>query len=142
MRRFLQIAETTLALIVAWCLVFALPFRVAVTLLSRGQDAPFDAAHVTAGNGLGRRIRRLAPRMPFKTTCLVRAMAGWLMLRRRGMPGKVRFGVRMENGELKAHAWLIVHETTVLGGEEAEGYTPIGDFGLGRETAPRVWSDA
>lgn len=141
MLSFLQSAETRLALFTGWVLVFVLPFRVAVRLLEKGTPRPVEPQHVAAGRDIGRRIRRMAPRLPFRTTCLVRAVAGWLMLRRRGVPAIVRFGVRMEAGQLAAHAWLMVHDVTVLGGEEAGGFTPIGDFGLGTHSTPRVWSD-
>ena len=141
MRRFFQTCETLLALTCAWFLVFVLPFRLLSRLLERGATRACAPGDVLVGQGLARRVVRLAPRMPVRTTCLVRAVAGWMMLRRRGIPSVVRFGVRSPAGVLEAHAWLLVGETAVLGGEEAEDYAPIGDLGVGRPTAPQVWSD-
>lgn len=141
MRRFLQTCETLLALTAAWMLVFVLPFRLLVRLLARGASRAGMPSDLVVGRGLARRVMRLAPRMPFRTTCLVRAVAGWVMLRWRGVPAVVRFGVRCPAGVLQAHAWLLVGDVAVLGGEEAEGYTPIGDFGVGRHSTPQVWSD-
>lgn len=141
MRAFLQTFEALLALALAWTLVFVLPFRLLARLLKRGAGATPVPAHLAAARGLARRIVHLAPRFPGRTTCLVRALAGWLMLRRRGIPAVVRFGVRLDDGKLAAHAWLLVNGVAVLGGAEAGGFTPIGDFGRGKETAPRAWSD-
>lgn len=141
MLSFLQSAETRLALFVAWVLVFVLPFRIAVRMLAGRQPERVRPNELATGLDIGRRIRRVAPGLPFKTTCLVRAMAGWMMLRRRRVPAIVRFGVRVEAGQLAAHAWLMVRDRAVLGGDEAEGYTPIGDFGQGIQTVPRIWSD-
>ncbi|OYX85011.1 MAG: hypothetical protein B7Y84_16075 [Azorhizobium sp. 32-67-21] len=98
MRRFLQTCETLLALTAAWMLVFVLPFRLLVRLLARGASRAGMPSDLVVGRGLARRVMRLAPRMPFRTTCLVRAVAGWVMLRWRGVPAVVRFGVRCPAG--------------------------------------------
>ncbi len=144
MRARLQAAEVFLALAVAWLLVFVLPFR----LLSRRLGtAPPTAEHakappprnLEAARALSRRIVRLAPRFPGKTTCLVRAAAGWLLLARRGVPCVVRFGVRKSDGVLEAHAWLLVGDHEVLGGEGAQGFVPIADLGGARRAVPLPW---
>ncbi|MEP9378545.1 lasso peptide biosynthesis B2 protein [Aquabacter sp. CN5-332] len=135
MRARLQAVETLLALALGWLLVFVLPFRVLAKLLghagpsenSQGQGA--SSTHLGIARGLGWRIERLAPRFPGRATCLVRAVAGWLLLRRRGISSVVRFGVRRHEGVLEAHAWIRVGETTVLGGEEAQTFAPIADLG-------------
>ena len=47
-------------------------------------------------------VSRVVPR----ATCLVRAIALELLLRRSGRPAELRIGVAKEAGELKAHAWV------------------------------------
>ena len=42
----------------------------------------------------------------YKATCLRRSLLVWWFLRREGIPAHIRFGVRMLNGNLEAHAWL------------------------------------
>jgi hypothetical protein len=138
--------ETVLALWLAWLLVFVVPFRHTAKLIGgtrqSDQAAPPNApaeglarpmgpalATLKRATAVTRRILWLAPRLPFATTCLVRAIAGWLLLRRRHIPATIRFGVAMEDGKLAAHAWLIVGGQTLLGGAEAEGYQPLADLG-------------
>jgi hypothetical protein len=71
----------------------------------------------------------LALRVPWRTTCLVQAVAGYLLLKRRGIAATIRFGVTKNEDGLAAHAWLIVGDQTVLGGEVAPGFKPLADLG-------------
>jgi hypothetical protein len=41
-----------------------------------------------------------------RDSCLSRAMILWWLLRRRGLQGQLRIGVRKRNGRLEAHAWV------------------------------------
>ena len=123
-----------LALSVAWLLIFVVPFRHTATLIGGTRQSGIQTAGETSpqlkrATGVARRIERIGPRMPFRTTCLVRAVAGWLLLSRRGLASTIRFGVAMEDGKLAAHAWLIVEGVTLLGGAEAEGFQPLADMG-------------
>ena len=43
---------------------------------------------------------------PYRATCLRQSLALWWLLRRRGIAAEVRIGVRKEEGELLAHAWV------------------------------------
>ncbi len=51
------------------------------------------------------------------------------MLKRRGIAATIRFGVTKHEDGLAAHAWLIVGDQTVLGGEIAPGFQPLADLG-------------
>jgi transglutaminase superfamily protein len=42
----------------------------------------------------------------FNASCLHRAMILWWLLRRQGIASDLRFGVRKEEGEVHAHAWV------------------------------------
>lgn len=144
MRARLQAVEILVALALGWLLVFVLPFRILAKFLGsagpggKPQSPGIPHAGLGVARSLGRRVERLAPRFPGRATCLVRAVAGWLLLRRRGISSVVRFGVRRHEGALEAHAWLRVGEATVLGGEEAQTFAPIADFG-GRAGAGGRW---
>ncbi len=63
---------------------------------------------------------RVADRLPMHTTCLVRALAGHAMSRRRGWSSELRIGVlpqRLDDATpLRSHAW-IEHEGRVLIGD-------------------------
>jgi hypothetical protein len=75
-----------------------------------------------------------ADRLPFRTTCLVRALAADAMLRRRGHAPEIRFGVRTpETGAtgIEAHAWLDLSGAVVLGEvERRRGYLEMSKAGL------------
>lgn len=126
--------EMIAALILSRILVFVVPFRWSSKLfgdLGAAQEpaaAPTPAALARA-HAVTRRLRRISRRLPWHSTCLVLALTGRLLLARRGVSGSVvRFGVKMENGKLAAHAWLMLGQTTLLGGEEALDYRPLADL--------------
>jgi hypothetical protein len=43
---------------------------------------------------------------PCRADCLRRALVLWWLLRRAGLPGELRLGVRKRDGQLEAHAWV------------------------------------
>lgn len=51
---------------------------------------------------------------PTRTTCLPRALARYVMARRRGVPVTFVMGVREVNGQLQAHAWIELDGEPVL----------------------------
>lgn len=133
--------ETALALIMAWAFVFLVPLRWTQALFG-GVSAPaessgIDPRSLIRAQAVTRRVVHVADRLPWHSTCLVRAVAGSLLLaRRRICGGCIRFGVRKENDRLSAHAWLLLGSDILLGGEEAGAYTPLAD--LGRRTGGRT----
>ena len=75
------------------------------------------------------RLTDAACRLPFyRFRCLVRSMVLWHLLTGQGLDAKLRFGVRKNGKQLKAHAW-VEHEGAALG-ESADlysTYTPLLD---------------
>jgi len=58
--------------------------------------------------------------------CFPQALAGYTMLRWRGVKSTVVYGVaRSPEGELLAHTWLTVGERIVVGGEAAGEFTAV-----------------
>ncbi len=122
--------ETVLALHLAWGLVFLLPLRWLGGTRPPGVElAPVTPPVQARARGVCIRLERIASRLPWHSTCLVQAVAGMLLLRRRGIGGAViRFGVRKNGPVLAAHAWLLLGDSILLGGDEAEGYIPLADL--------------
>lgn len=118
-----------MALALAWGLVFVLPFRWTVRLCGGGAGpvapCPVDAAGCRRALHVCRRLSRLAPR----ATCLVRALAGLLLLRRRGIAAVVRLGVVKSGDAFSAHAWLMVDKHCLLGAEGVQAFTPLAEIG-------------
>lgn len=123
--------EAALALMLAWMLVFLVPLRLLGTVNAPGArpESPDDTRFLARAQGVARRANRVADRLPWRSTCLVRAVAVWLLLRRRGSrAAAIRLGVRRQDGLLQAHAWLLLGGTILIGAEEADGYVPLADM--------------
>jgi hypothetical protein len=79
-------------------------------------DARMIAMRATRNmNGLGRR-------MPFTSTCLMRSLALWWFLRKRGIAADLVIGVN-KKGSFEAHAWV-----EVFGGPVTDSRSAIADF--------------
>jgi hypothetical protein len=63
-------------------------------------------------------VRRASVRVP-GATCLVQALSGWIMLRRRHLAARMELGIDKRTDTVAAHAWLVVDERVVLGGQDA-----------------------
>ena len=71
-------------------------------------------------------ILRASARIP-GASCLTQALAGWWLLRRRGIDSELRVGVNRGGEGLTAHAWLLVEGQVLLGGRDPEArYVPLG----------------
>jgi hypothetical protein len=60
------------------------------------------------------------------STCLTNALTAHVLLARRGYVSNLRIGVtRDQKGAFTAHAWLEQGETILIGGDSADGFTPM-----------------
>lgn len=67
---------------------------------------------------------------PWKNRCLVQAIAGKIMLKRRKIPSTLFLGVSKDKGKvLKAHAWLRSGEIILTGEEGREQFKVVSFFG-------------
>lgn len=87
----------------------ALGFRRWLTTLARfcpsgvERGRPSDLVRArNAARLVGAAAARLAP----ADSCLSQAVVLWWLLRRQGLDGEVRLGVRKQAGRLQAHAWI------------------------------------
>jgi len=74
-------------------------------------------------------VETAAARGLIAAACLPRALAACAMLRRRGIPCRLHLGVARNGENLAAHAWVEVEHEKVVGGMEADRFTPIAEFG-------------
>lgn len=127
--RRLLLLEALAMLVLGRLLVFAVPFRwVAPWLGRRMHETPEGEAGPRAV-GVRDSLRAVASALPWEARCLERALAGHLMLRRRGLPSTLYLGVSRDGDELRAHAWLRCGSLDVCGSAEAEAYRTICCFG-------------
>ncbi len=65
-------------------------------------------------------LPRISDRLPWRSDCLVQALAGQNWLRARGLDSEIEIGVEHpEDGDFGAHAWLVCGEMVVTGGDIA-----------------------
>lgn len=130
----LVVFEAMAALVTARLALKLLPFRLLVPQPDSGALGP--AEDVAPNDPRGLRVRyalaQAGRRLPGEWTCLVRALAGRWMLRRRGVASVLHLGVSTAQGTLAAHAWLEAAGGIVCGGREAAGFTPLASFAAGK----------
>jgi Transglutaminase-like superfamily len=51
-------------------------------------------------------------------TCLEESLTLWYLLRKQGIPACLRIGVRKENEQFEAHAWVELHDEALNQPEE------------------------
>ncbi|MBI4814037.1 MAG: lasso peptide biosynthesis B2 protein [Methanobacterium sp.] len=69
-------------------------------------------------------VSRYVPR----ATCLVQALAGYILFSKYGYITSIKIGVLNENGEFEAHAWL-ENDNNVILGESEKDFKTIMDIG-------------
>jgi hypothetical protein len=69
-------------------------------------------------------VEGLSQRTPWKSTCLVKALAVRQMLQKRGISQVLHIGVAKMPGEtLQTHAWLSVNGEVILGGINLDNFS-------------------
>jgi hypothetical protein len=130
-RRAPVLAEAVLFIVTARILLIVAP----IDRLLTGERAPGERGLLTSAPGdpraavVAQALRSASRRLPGKTTCLARALAGLWMLRRRRLGAVVHLGMRREAAGLAAHAWLESAGGVVCGGEDMGDFTPIARIG-------------
>ncbi len=134
--------EAAVTLTIGRGLLACVPFA----RLARAAGAGGDAATEPRAHELtvvSRALSAAARRLPWKSTCLVQAVAGHLMLRWRGVPSTIVLGAKRRDDALDAHAWLLAGNTCVCGGD-VDGYARLEGFvirpGLDTPGARRIRS--
>ncbi len=75
-------------------------------------------------------VEAVARHSPIAFVCFPQTLAGYVMLRRRGVPSTMVYGVaRSPVNKLTAHTWLMVGDKVVLGGEGSAPFTPVERWG-------------
>jgi hypothetical protein len=135
--------EAALVLIAAGAAIRFLRFRriapnLGVALPARSTTADPEDASSSIATGLDEAVRiettgwaisTAAGHLPWRSTCLVQAIAGKWMLRRRSIPSTLCIGVdRGAIARLEAHAWLRSGNFVLTGAASAERFNTIAEF--------------
>ena len=133
--RFLALPlEDRRVLVVSFALLCAVrlslwivPFRWLRFAVRRIASPPQGAPAPTPGEA-DRTVQAIesAARSVPGATCLTRALAAEILLRRAGHPAAIRVGVsKTSSGELEAHAWIEAYGRVLLGDHDLDHYTRL-----------------
>jgi hypothetical protein len=123
------LAEALPALALASLAVKLVPFRRLAAWCSRSRLRACAAADEAFLRKARWSVEAWAKRVPWRTVCFQKGLALHLMLRGRGIPSVLHYGVRKDAGAgLKAHVWLTVGGRPVIGGEEAPAFACLASF--------------
>src|SRR5437868_2739662 len=118
-----MLAAEALVLLAGFRVALAVvPVRRIIGAIARGKPNEAAAADDTSQTRLTTRrvqwaVSAAARHSVVEFVCFPQALAGYTMLRRRGVPSTLVYGVaRSAEGNLLAHTWLTVSDQTVLGG--------------------------
>ncbi|MGI8771658.1 MAG: lasso peptide biosynthesis B2 protein [Acidobacteriaceae bacterium] len=116
------LTEATLYLIRARVALRVWPVRAVLRRLERPLGRPAPAVNIPESTLAIKRIRdavlAVSRHAPARFVCFPQALAAHAMLRRRGIPSRLHYGVRRSaDGQLRAHTWLEAGGRTILGGE-------------------------
>ena len=129
-REIAQVAEAAVALSVASLAIAILPFRWIVRSMgSSTADNMRCAADVQA---VRIAVRRASRRLPWRIVCFQEALAVHWMLRVRGNPSRLHYGLKQADGRLTAHVWVTLAGAAVIGEEAYEGHVCVAVFPTGR----------
>ena len=92
---------------------------------SLGSDVPYDLQRIAF------LIPRVGARLPWRTDCLVQALAARRWLKGLGYEAILHLGTRQHSGVFDAHAWVTWRGTVVSGGD-IENYAPFRMRQVGR----------
>jgi hypothetical protein len=102
--------------------------RVLVETAAAGRSARPTPPRPVDLVSVGWAIPAVSRRLPWRSDCLIQAMAAAAWLRSHGISPELMIGVRKGAGKpIEAHAWLMVDGRTVVGdrGIELDSFTPI-----------------
>ncbi len=121
--------EAVCALIVASAAIKLLPFKTVVRMMNRPRlDGRQRAAAKELADEVRLAVKRAARRLPWKIVCFPEGLAAHWMLRRRGAPSLVHYGLRQSDSGLTAHVWISLGDEVVVGEETTDRHTCVAVF--------------
>lgn len=122
--------EAAIMLALASLLLAVLPFRHVARWLGRLDREKGIQKGPASLLPIGQAVERAARHLPWQPLCLPQAMAARAMLWRRGIASTLHFGMKLDGPDrtMRAHAWLTVGTTGVVGGAIADEFTVLARF--------------
>lgn len=127
----LALAEAFVTLALASAAIRLLPFRTVVGFLAsdRLRTGAGRVSHESSTRRARWAVEAWARRVPWRTVCFQKGLALHIMLRRRGIPSTLHYGVRTDPEKgVTAHVWVTESGRAVIGGEEAPAFTCLATY--------------
>lgn len=127
------LAEAMAVLAVSAFVVAAIPFRRIAGLAGRAppRGGPEGEARRLLIRDVRWAVGASARRAPWRAKCFEQGLAAQWMLRRRGIPVSLHYGVAQAEGKLTAHVWGRTGEIDVIGCENKGEFTEMARFPKG-----------
>jgi hypothetical protein len=115
---------------ISWLVLDIMPFRLYRYLLNPRQCHPRESGNGALAGRVRKAVNLAARCVPWRTVCFHRAIAAQQMLRRRGAPAVLHYGVApLAEAGLNAHVWVTCDGAAVVGGDGTEAvFTELATF--------------
>lgn len=133
-----MVVPSLLLLGLARLAILFLPFRWYSRVLGESvaqSDAPpsLSPRQDSTARSIGRSVRATATVTPWSAVCLPQAMAASILLKLRGIPHVVHFGLapgeaKPEAAPMQAHAWIVAGDRIVTGAPVLPEYRIVATF--------------
>ena len=110
---------------VRWLIAHEGMTRFRPALAQTGNDTLSDPTQRVCARKVARLVLAARQLVPGRCTCLHLALTTQQLLVNRGIAASVRIGVRKNDGEFRAHAWVQAGGEVLLGGEECATYCAL-----------------
>jgi Transglutaminase-like superfamily len=116
-------------LFVSWLTLDVLPFRLFRYFLHPRRKS-VQRGHSDLIRSTGWAVNFAARHVPWRTVCFHKGIAAQQILRRRGLPAALHYGVKLSpEVRFAAHVWVTCEGTVVVGGERATSkFTELASF--------------
>lgn len=127
-REIARFVEAAIALVLAWTAIRLLPFRILMRTTGFG-PVPTDRPDAGAiGLAVRHAVKRAARRLPWTIVCFPEGLAAHWMLRRRGLPSRLHYGLRPSVDRLSAHVWVTLDGEVIVGEESGDPHHCVAIF--------------
>lgn len=131
MKKFVLYAFIYLFLGVANLLIKLVSFKKLVRLISNAtEEHRPELTPKMRGrlNTVKRAVFSVSRRTPWRSNCFEQALTASFLLKVLGVSHRIYFGLNNEDNQLKAHAWLMVHEQYITGFSTNMEFTAVSAF--------------
>ena len=120
-----RFAEALVALSLA-SIAVKLPFRIVTILMSAKRERP--GSDPGPAGSVVKAVERASRRVPWRTLCFQQGLAVHWMLRLRGIPTILHYGIRTGEHALGAHVWVSLDGRIIIGEQEAANHACVATF--------------